>query len=99
MDTTKRELRSALGFTKDRELAEFFGISKAAISKWPEDGPLPEGRIWQARARRPDAFAANDAENDPGQSPDPDPARRRSAVSGETAEAVADQVRPLKEAA
>ncbi|WP_115560045.1 hypothetical protein [Xanthomonas arboricola] len=53
---TKRKVREALGFTRDRELAEFFNTSKQAVSRWPEDEELPEGRQWQARALRPDAF-------------------------------------------
>lgn len=53
---TKRHVRSALGFTKDKELAEFFGLGKGAISAWAEDEPIPEGRQWQARAVRPDLF-------------------------------------------
>lgn len=56
MEMTKREVRSALGFTKDRQLAEFFGVGKAAVSNWPEEEPLPEARQWQARALRPDVF-------------------------------------------
>ena len=61
MKMTKREVRSALGFTLDKELAEFFGIGKGGISAWPEDEPIPEGRQWQARALRPDLFPADDA--------------------------------------
>ncbi|NYH49410.1 hypothetical protein [Xanthomonas arboricola] len=53
---TKRKVRAALGFTRDRELAEFFKTSKQAVSKWTEDEELPAGRQWQARALRPDVF-------------------------------------------
>lgn len=53
---TKAEVRAALGFTLDKELAEFFGVGKAAVSNWDEDKPLPEVRQWQARALRPDVF-------------------------------------------
>lgn len=56
MNMTKRAVREALGFTLDRQLAEFFGVGKAAVSNWPEDDPLPEVRQWQARALRPDVF-------------------------------------------
>lgn len=56
MDMTKREVRAALGFTLDKELAEFFGVGKAAVSNWPEDEPLPEVRQWQACALRPDIW-------------------------------------------
>lgn len=53
---TKRSVREALGLTMDKDLAEFFGVGKAAVSNWPEDEPLPDGRQWQARAKRPDLF-------------------------------------------
>lgn len=56
MDMTKRAVREALGFTRDRQLAEFFGVGKAAVSNWPEDEALPEVRQWQAKALRPDVF-------------------------------------------
>ncbi|MGV7193742.1 hypothetical protein [Xanthomonas axonopodis] len=53
---TKKMVRDALGFTLDRELADFFGTTKQAVSRWPEEAPLPDGRQWQARALRPEAF-------------------------------------------
>jgi len=56
MNLTKRTTREALGFATDRQLADFFGTSKQAVSAWGEDEPLPEGRQWQARALRPDLF-------------------------------------------
>lgn len=56
MNMTKREVREALGFTLDRQLADFFGVGKAAVSNWPEDESLPEVRQWQAKALRPDVF-------------------------------------------
>lgn len=58
MKMTKREVRAALGFTRDRELAQFFGVGKAAVSLWKEGEPIPEGRQWQARALRPDIFGS-----------------------------------------
>lgn len=58
MKLTKRNVREALGFTMDRQLAEFFGVGKAAVSNWNEDDELPEVRQWQARALRPDVFGA-----------------------------------------
>ncbi|KAB7769330.1 hypothetical protein [Xanthomonas maliensis] len=61
---TKRMVREALGFTRDRELADFFKTSKQAVSRWPEDEELPEGRQWQARALRPDAFLASPPSQD-----------------------------------
>lgn len=56
MNMTKGEVRAALGFTLDRELAEWFGVGKAAVSAWDEDKPIPDVRQWQARAKRPDLF-------------------------------------------
>ncbi|MFC4727125.1 helix-turn-helix domain-containing protein [Coralloluteibacterium thermophilus] len=58
MNMTKRAVREALGFTMDRELAAFFNVSKGAISAWSDDEPIPEGRQWELRARRPDLFDA-----------------------------------------
>lgn len=56
MNMTKREIREALGFTMDKELAEFFGIGKAAVSAWGEDEPIPAGRVYQAMVLKPAAF-------------------------------------------
>lgn len=61
MDMTKRSVKAALGFEKDIELANFLGISKQAVSQMGDDEPMPEGRQWQARAKRPDLFPAEDA--------------------------------------
>lgn len=61
MNMTKAEARAALGFTMDKELAEFFGVGKAAVSNWGEDEALPEVRQWQLRARRPDLFGTTPA--------------------------------------
>lgn len=61
MILTKRVVRETLGFTLDRQLAEFFGVGKAAVSNWPEDEPLPDVRQWQARALRPDLFPVPDS--------------------------------------
>ncbi|WP_249330844.1 Cro/CI family transcriptional regulator [Xylella fastidiosa] len=43
----------------DRQLADFFGVSKAAVSKWPENQGMPEVRQWQLRALRPDVFGTS----------------------------------------
>lgn len=56
MNMTKRNVREVLGFTRDIDLAAFFGLTKAAISAWNEDEEIPEGRQWQLRALRPDIF-------------------------------------------
>lgn len=56
MDMTKRNVKSALEIDTDAELARFFGIGRWAVGQWGEDDPIPEGRQWQVRARRPDLF-------------------------------------------
>lgn len=55
MDITKRAVREAID-GKDADVARFFGVTAGAVSQWPDDEPLPEGRQWQARALRPDLF-------------------------------------------
>ncbi len=59
---TKAELRQALGFDTDAQLAGFYGISASAVSLWNEDGPIPELRRLQALQRRPDLFQQPPAE-------------------------------------
>lgn len=66
MDMTKRAVREALGFALDRQLAEFFGVGKAAVSNWADDEALPEVRQWQARALRPDLFRVQQAAQEEG---------------------------------
>ena len=56
MNMTKREIREALGLPTDTALADFFGVTKAAVSLWPDAEPIPSGRQWQLRALRPDLF-------------------------------------------
>jgi hypothetical protein len=58
---SKRQARELLGFQFDKDLADFFGVGKGAVSAWPEDAPLPEGRQWQLRALRPDLWPATQA--------------------------------------
>lgn len=54
---TKRTLRTALGpGTRDVAIADFFGITQAAVSQWGEDDPIPEMRALQAMHKRPDLF-------------------------------------------
>lgn len=60
MDMTKAAVKKALGFTTDAELSRFFGISRWAVGQWPENEPIPEGRQWELRARRPDVFKTTD---------------------------------------
>lgn len=57
MDMTKASVKRALGLETDTELALFFGTTKQAVGQWG-DGKIPEGRQWQARAKRPDLFPA-----------------------------------------
>lgn len=64
---TKREARNLLGFQLDKELAQFFGLSKGAVSAWPEEQPIPDGRCWQLRALRPDLFPLPDGQATPPQ--------------------------------
>lgn len=53
---SKSALRERLGLKTDSELAAFYGISRAAVAQWPEDGVVPERRVLQAVLKRPDAF-------------------------------------------
>lgn len=55
---TTQEVKDALGLQFDFELAEFFGIGKAAVSNW--EGEVPDSRVWQLRALRPDLFPVPD---------------------------------------
>lgn len=62
MTMTKREVKAALGIDTDAELARFFdgekpgGINRWAVGQWADDEPIPAGRQWEARAKRPDLF-------------------------------------------
>lgn len=57
MKITKRLLKQRLDFTSDAQLADWFGVSKQAVSQWGDDDEsIPEGKQWQARALRPDIF-------------------------------------------
>ena len=69
---TKKQLREALDAT-DAALAEFFGITRAAVAQWPDDEPIPELRQMQAMKRRPDLFAQ------PAEQPDQPAAQARVA--------------------
>lgn len=69
MDMTKREVkevfRAEAGLERftDADLARFFKIGRWAVGQWDEDEPIPDGRQWELRAKRPDLFptpAAND---------------------------------------
>ena len=56
MNMTKRQVKQALGYTMDKELVQFFGVTKQAVSLWADDKPIPQARQWQAMALRPDLF-------------------------------------------
>jgi hypothetical protein len=56
MNITKRQAKELLRIKTDAELARFFGVSRKAPHFWKEDEPLPEGRQWELRARRPELF-------------------------------------------
>lgn len=48
---TKLQIMSVLGFTKQAQLSDYFGISEQAVSQWPDSEPIPELRELQARQR------------------------------------------------
>ena len=56
-DITKPEAMRLLGLKTDTEFAAWFRDqpTKQAAGAWG-DGPLPDGRQWELRARRPDLF-------------------------------------------
>lgn len=64
MDMTKRAVKEALGIPRDTDLARFFGTTKQAVSRWSEDEPIPEGRQWQVRAKRPDLFSESPSDQE-----------------------------------
>lgn len=47
-------VRTILGFAYDREIADYFGISKSAVSKW--GSVLPPGRVYQLIEENPGLF-------------------------------------------
>lgn len=56
MDMTKRAVKAALEIETDAALAAYFDIGRWAVGQWPDDEPIPEGRQWELRAKRPDLF-------------------------------------------
>ena len=36
--------------------ARFFSVSRQAIYDWPEERPIPKGRLWELMARLPEVF-------------------------------------------
>lgn len=57
---TKTSVKQLLCIETDAELARFFDTTRQAIDAWPDDKPIPSGRQWELRARRPDVFQAPD---------------------------------------
>lgn len=43
-------------FGKPADMARAMRVSRASVSEWKERGSLPEGRVWQLIAMRPDRF-------------------------------------------
>ena len=43
-------------FKRPADLARALKVSRASVSEWKEKGELPEGRVWQLIAIRPDKF-------------------------------------------
>lgn len=43
-------------FDSPAAMARAFGVSRASVSEWKEKGELPEGRVWQLIALRPEKF-------------------------------------------
>lgn len=59
---TKTELKQKLNADTDADLARFYGINRQAVAQWDE-AAVPEGRIWEARARRPELFRVKRKDN------------------------------------
>lgn len=56
MNMTKQEVKAALGYSTDVELAKLFAIGRWAVGQWKDDEPIPDQRQWELRARFPDLF-------------------------------------------
>lgn len=55
INITKRQIRTALGEdARDVDVARLFDVTPAAVSLWPEDGPIPERRNLWLIVNRPD---------------------------------------------
>ena len=53
---TKAFILATLSLTTETELAKVFGISREAVNQWPTDDPIPLGRQYELKAKRPDVF-------------------------------------------
>ena len=49
---TKAEIRKRLRVT-DTKLAELLGVTRSAVSQWPDHEPIPQARWWQLQVLRP----------------------------------------------
>jgi hypothetical protein len=56
---TKCEVKDALGLAQDAQLGKLLGVTRAAVSLWPDDKPLPLARRFQLALMRPDLFQAS----------------------------------------
>lgn len=43
-------------FASAADMARKFGVSRASVAEWKENGQLPEGRVWQLIAMYPEQF-------------------------------------------
>jgi hypothetical protein len=56
MHITKRAAKKKLGLTSDYALARMMQCTRAAVSQWKEDDPLPKLRQMYLRALYPAKF-------------------------------------------
>jgi hypothetical protein len=56
MHITKRSAKKKLGIPSDYALARMMQCTRAAVSQWPEDEPLPKLRQMYLRALYPTKF-------------------------------------------
>ena len=52
---TKRDVLSSLNLN-EIQLAELLGVTRSAVNQWPTDDPIPLGRQYELKAKRPDVF-------------------------------------------
>lgn len=63
MDMTKASVKAALGIKTDAALARFFEVNRQAVGQWKDDEPIPGGRQWELRVRRPDLFVLKQSDS------------------------------------
>ena len=64
MNPTKTQIKAALGYQFDTELADFLGITKQAVSQQPAGEPIPDAWCWSGVKKRPDVFSPSPAQGD-----------------------------------